>query len=196
VAFDNGAGPGGAHAKPIENAYWGIPGRFLAGEYPGAKDPEEARRKLRSLVAYGYDTFIDLTTKHDKLAQYDSLLKEVSGGTARHLYHGIEDVSVPATPGRMGAILDAIDDALCEGRRIYLHCWGGVGRTGTVVGCWLRRHRDAPSSGRSNADVVLQELAECWKTNPKSAAKPVSPETREQVDYIRGWSEPDRLVLG
>ena len=23
---------------------------------------------------------------------------------------------------------------------VYVHCWGGIGRTGTVVGCWLVRH--------------------------------------------------------
>jgi len=34
----------------------------------------------------------------------------------------------------MRATLDAIYDAIDAGETLYLHCWGGVGRTGTVVG--------------------------------------------------------------
>lgn len=40
----------------------------------------------------------------------------------------------------MKAILDDIDAALERGGVAYAHCWGGRGRTGTVVCCWLIRH--------------------------------------------------------
>ncbi|WP_188406321.1 protein-tyrosine phosphatase family protein [Psychroflexus salis] len=23
------------------------------------------------------------------------------------------------------------------GKKVYVHCWGGVGKTGTVIGCFL-----------------------------------------------------------
>ena len=36
----------------------------------------------------------------------------------------------------MVAILDSLDTAIADEHTIYLHCWGGIGRTGTVVGCW------------------------------------------------------------
>ena len=32
----------------------------------------------------------------------------------------------------MQEILDAVDRALAAGRNVYLHCWGGIGRTGTT----------------------------------------------------------------
>jgi len=35
----------------------------------------------------------------------------------------------------MHEILDTIDAALSAKRIVYVHCWGGVGRTGTVIGC-------------------------------------------------------------
>ena len=54
----------------------------------------------------------------------------------------------------MTAILDAIDTSLTGGRLVYVHCWGGVGRTGTVVGCWLLRH------GLATRDAVLDTLAQ------------------------------------
>ena len=40
----------------------------------------------------------------------------------------------------MAGLLDAIDTAMRDGKTVYLHCWGGVGRTGNVVGCSLVRH--------------------------------------------------------
>ena len=37
----------------------------------------------------------------------------------------------------MREILDCLDDALRSGRKVYVHCRAGIGRTGTVVGCLL-----------------------------------------------------------
>ena len=39
----------------------------------------------------------------------------------------------------MKIILDVIDSSLKLGSPVYLHCWGGHGRTATVLGCWLKR---------------------------------------------------------
>jgi hypothetical protein len=44
------------------------------------------------------------------------------------------------TVGYVMRILDDIDEARARGGTAYVHCWGGVGRTGTVIGCWLMRH--------------------------------------------------------
>jgi hypothetical protein len=49
------------HPKPFKDSYWVEPGLFLAGRYAGAKDPEEARIKLRNLLKCGIEAFIDLT---------------------------------------------------------------------------------------------------------------------------------------
>lgn len=40
---------------------------------------------------------------------------------------------------KMHQILDAMDSSIDAGLPVYVHCWGGIGRTATVVGCWLRR---------------------------------------------------------
>ena len=162
--------------RPIPNSYWVSPGRFAAGEYPGAKDPSQAAARLRTLLRAGIGHFIDLTEPEEPLEPYKGMAEEEAGRlgvTVGYERHPITDVSVPRRPERMIAILDAIDAALDEGKTVYVHCWGGVGRTGTVVGCWLVRH------GRTG-EGALDQIAEWWQGVEKVYRKPESPETYEQ----------------
>ena len=125
--------------RPSENAYWVVPGRFAAGEYPGAKSRGDAAEKLRRLLGAGIDHFIDLTEPHE-LAPYAGVAEDEarrSGSSVEHERRSIRDGQVPQSRNETAAILDAIDAALGEGKTVYVHCWGGIGRTGAVVGCWL-----------------------------------------------------------
>ena len=169
---------------PSQNSYWVIPGRFAAGEYPGAKDRGEAAVKLRTLLAAGINHFVDLTEPHE-LVPYTEIAADEARRLSRQVEHErrpVVDLSVPGSPAKMADILDTIDGALDAGRTVYLHCWGGVGRTGTVVGCWLVRH------GRTG-DEALQQLADWWQGVEKVHRTPQSPETPEQFRYVREWQE-------
>ena len=176
-----------ASDRPSPNSYWVIPGRFAAGEYPGARDPREAARKLRTLLAAGIDHFVDLTEPHE-LAPYAEIAADEARSLSMQVEHErrpVADLGVPGSPAEMAGILDAIDGALEAGRTVYLHCWGGVGRTGTVVGCWLVRHGQT-------GDEALEQLAEWWQGVEKVDRKPQSPETRQQFQYVREWAEPPK----
>lgn len=162
--------------RPIEHCYWIVPRRFLAGEYPRNLDPHSSVEKIEALLAAGVNAFIDLTREDDRLLPYSSMLKE-----AVYQNFPIGDVSIPGSPEVTVAILDAIDEHLREGRVIYLHCWGGIGRTGTIVGCWLVRHG-------LDGGAALARLGELFSHCPKAAYRR-SPETQEQEDYILNWQE-------
>ena len=106
----------------------------------------------------GIDYFVDLTVEGE-LVPYRSVAEEEARRLGRDIEwvrHPIVDAGVPRSPGEMAGILDATDSALARRRNVYVHCWGGVGRTGTVVGCWLVRH------GRTG-DGALAELGELWR---------------------------------
>ena len=159
--------------RPIPNTYWVVPSRLLAGEYPGDKGVAVARAKLRAMLQGGVTHFVDLT-RAGELVAYDALLREEARGlgvSAVYERHPIADISVPQTPAEMAAILDAIDSALDVGGMVYVHCWGGVGRTGTVVGCWLVRH------GHTGTGALAQ-VAEWWRGVEKADRKPDSPGNR------------------
>lgn len=173
-----------ALTRPHPNCYWVIPGRFLAGEYPGAFRPVIARQRLADYLATGVTFFLDLTQPHDGLEPYAELLATEGARLGIQTYYArmpIYDMSVP-TPAQMITILDTVDQALAAGHNVYVHCWGGIGRTGTVVGCHLVRHG-------FTGDGALARIAFWWQSVEKSNRCPQSPETNEQVTFVRDWRE-------
>jgi predicted protein tyrosine phosphatase len=108
----------------------------MAGEYPHALQEGAARLRFRWLLDVGIDFFLDLTEPNEYgLRPYQLLLSDeaaLTGIPVTHRRMSIKDMGIPALE-EMRAILDAIDKALGEGRKIYVHCYGGLGRTGTVV---------------------------------------------------------------
>lgn len=177
------------------SAYWVIPGRAMAGAYPGAPDPAEARRKLRWLLDRGVRQFVDLTEEGEwtgrgsPLLPYAQLLAaeaKRAGVVAGHRRFPIEDMGVPR-PEQMGEILDLLDDAAALGEPAYVHCLGGRGRTGTVVACYLLR--DAARRGEPlTAEEALAELTSLRRA--QGVPLPLdSPQTSLQFDFVRSWPE-------
>ena len=167
------------YPRPIEMCYWVIPGKLLAGEYPRNIDEESSMQKMAALKDAGVSAFIDLTEADEGLKPYKNLLDEQT-----HERFPIRDIDVPESKQLADDILDTIDSHLEAGRVVYVHCWGGVGRTGTIVGCWLARHYEP-------GQAALDSLRELWQANPKSRMKLSSPETDAQERYVREWSDDE-----
>jgi hypothetical protein len=147
---------------PVDGAYRVAEG-LLAGSYPG---DERAER----LEQAGVRLFVDLT-ELGELAPYAHVLR-----VARHEQRPIVDFGV-TNPDRYREILDLVDAAR-SGGDVYVHCFGGRGRTGTVVGCWLARH------GLDDGDP-LGRIAALRAGLPDAAAR--SPETAEQRRLVEEW---------
>jgi hypothetical protein len=130
-----------AEIIPGHECYWVQPGKFLAGGYPASRFSEDSSRaRLRAMLQLGVNQFLDLT-QPGEVAPYQSLLEEEAGWLGKAFNYQrcpIRDFSIP-TPEQMQDILGILDASLEQGRVIYLHCLGGIGRTGTVVGCHLVR---------------------------------------------------------
>lgn len=172
--------------RPILESYWVEPDRLLAGEYPGRFDEDSTRRRIDALIEAGFDTFIDLTRADEGPTYTQILFEEARVYEVKVTYERfpIGDFGRP-TPQEMQSILNRIEAGLQAGHKVYLHCWGGIGRTGTTVGCYLVRH------GKTGKEA-LNQLAEWWRTVPKSRYHTRSPETQEQVAFIHHWVEHER----
>jgi hypothetical protein len=161
--------------RPLANTYWVIPNRVLAGEYPGDPDEIAARERLIRLHRAGIDSFIDLT-EEGELPPYHHLLAKPSEYTRS----AIVDSGVPNNVSQTQQILSTIRAAMGRGRRVYVHCRAGIGRTGLIVGCFLAEEE-------SNGKSALKILNTLWRQNERSASWPKVPQTAEQADYIRHW---------
>jgi len=163
------------------------PGTIYGGEYPGDRNPNFASAKIRALVELGVRTFIDLTAQADRMEPYEGFLKELeqeTGTTLRRITASIPDMGVPGTREAMAEIMDVVRESTASGPALYIHCWGGIGRTGTVVGCWLREC----GHGADDALERVQHLYATHMPKSKDIRYPESPQTREQKDYIRSWN--------
>ncbi|GAB4544069.1 MAG: protein-tyrosine phosphatase family protein [Anaerolineales bacterium] len=168
---------------PIPESYWVVADQFLAGAYPASRDERLARQRLSALLEANIAEFINLTQPNEMPA-YEPLLNELAplyNLTARHTRIPFRDGGIP-DPEDMQKILDLIDAAIQSGRKVYAHCWGGIGRTGVTVGCYLVRHGETPARAVARVNAL-------YHTRPANPFYPRSPESDEQIQFILDWRE-------
>lgn len=160
--------------RPLSQSYdVGNDGTVYAGEYPGDKEEEVAKRKIGQMYHFGIRHFIDLT-ENGELRPYNHLLPK---GTT-YTRFPIKDCGVPEGIESVQRLLLRIEELKKLGGKIYIHCWGGVGRTGTIAACYLSQDRP-----EVDLNQTLEVLREQFSYMPKSAYRE-TPETREQVEFI------------
>ena len=172
---------------PVSRSYWIVEGRLAAGAYP---DPCPDRDRIGPLLDAGFDLFINLTEDRpggsdEHLNRYDRRASERAATVRRF---PITDMGIPSG-ALMERILDEIDKGLDDGRRVYVHCWAGLGRTGVVVGCWLIRHGRASAL---NVERILQGL----RAGDRESGWRASPQTPAQSRMMRGWSQRPSVASG
>ncbi|MBA3885558.1 MAG: hypothetical protein H0X67_07475 [Acidobacteria bacterium] len=153
---------------PIPESYWLREGALLAGEYPGTPDPVTTRKKLAKFLDAGIRTFVDLTERDEHLTKYAPVLRELAAERrleAKHVRFGIRDLSVPRDRDLMTRILATIREEVAAGRLVYVHCWGGVGRTGTVIGCWL-------VDGGLTGEAAIARIADLRRARRRAGGRP------------------------
>ena len=169
---------------PLPNSYWLEPGRILAGEYPGGASEQATVERIGRLLAAGIDCFIDLTEPGECDPYEEYLPTPYSRLAVLYLRLPIPDHGLPRSAEQMQEILDEIESALAGGRRIYLHCRAGIGRTNLVAGCWL--------AGAGSGDGALAQLNERWRGSARSHSWPTVPETDAQHNFVRAWRSARR----
>jgi hypothetical protein len=171
---------------PFSRSYWVESGKLLAGAFPGSPDLDEAKEKITGLVQCGIQRIINLmepdeTGHHgDPFDPYDQIFREMGaekGLDVSMIRRAVRDLDVPS-PDLMAAIVGEIDQFIAGGLPVYVHCWGGRGRTGTVVGCWL------VNRGLSGREAL--ERIKFLRRNEAMNHKP-SPEMEEQIRMVLNW---------
>lgn len=173
---------------PSPRSYWVIADTLLAGAYPGSPDAEVHQQRTSALWTAGIRTYVNLMEESERnnldqpFTPYQDYLRELATRGRQEvqcLRFPIQDLGIPSV-AEMNTILDAVDGSLAAGRPVYVHCFGGVGRTATVVCCWLLRH------GLASQDNVAQVIAQLRQADAHTRMRP-APENSEQRLFVAQW---------
>ena len=143
----------------VDRGDWLLPDQLLGCAYP------KRDAALTALADQGIGVLVNL---HER-PHADARL-QVHGFTSVHV--PIKDFAAP-TPDQLRQGVAAIDNALSNGQRVAVHCGGGLGRTGTLLACYLV-HQGAA------ADDAIQRVRQL---------RPGSIETRAQVAAINAFAD-------
>jgi len=139
---------------PTDESNWVIPDRLLVGAYPAHKEDDLHEEQLTVLLKCGVTTFVCLqseyshhTSKCDEMRPYihdayqickittsKSMMCDPSSLSFLHLPINDCDTTDDDVVLRLAK---GLCWRLVRGEVLYLHCWGGHGRTGTLVAVML-----------------------------------------------------------
>ena len=164
-------------STPIPASYW-VAAQFLAGEHPSWTDDDSTRKRIRCLLDAQVSLFIDLTQDEEEpylpIAQAESSARQQE---IEYWQMHIQDMNTPSNE-KMRQILHRIDAAIEAGRTVYVHCLAGLGRTGTVVGCYL-------VNKGMDGHAALREITHLRRQTPE--ANEASPQTEKQRQFVLKW---------
>ena len=177
--------------RPLYQSYYLGTRNIFAGEYPGDKNGEKAQGKIDQMVHFGVRHFIDLT-EEGELRPYSHLLPK----DCTYTRFPIRDVNVPDSVESVARLIGHIQElSKRDDGYVYIHCWGGVGRTGTIVGCYLAEDLKKTSYKYNQSikndeltESVMRKLRNSFSHMPKSSRR-VTPETKEQEIFIKKYIE-------
>jgi protein-tyrosine phosphatase len=171
--------------SPLRDAYWVADGVLLAGRYAGDYDDEVARERIRALLDAGIRVVIDLTEPGELPTYHEMLAEEAAarGVNVDYANAPIPDLGVPSSKD-LADVLQTIDRAVASHRPVYVHCHGGIGRTGTIVGCWLAQNG-------FRGEAALERIAELRSACPAAYCR--SPETETQREMVRSWKPESEI---
>lgn len=156
-------------------------GILYAGEYPGDNNEKVTKQKIEHMYHFGIRHFIDLTDEGE-LSPYNHLLPNDTTYTR----FPIADCGAPKSIESVQRLMLLIEEFKKKEGDIYVHCCGGVGRTGTIVACYLSQNWQ---------DLDLNQTLEVLRRNfsemPKSAYRETS-ETKVQIDFIEQFIKANK----
>jgi len=151
---------------PFDGAYWLLPAELMAGHHPSL-DPERSVMLARS----GVRAFMDFT-EPGELPPYS-----LPTDDTYYCRLPVPDTE-PPTPRQAAKAVRQLIGWTERGMIGYFHCFGGIGRTGTVAALFLQDYLDVSAE---EALSVLRALRRAY------GLLTPSPESPRQHDLVRSW---------
>eukprot|EP00639_Heterosigma_akashiwo_P021822 CAMPEP_0206401962 /NCGR_PEP_ID=MMETSP0294-20121207/26638_1 /ASSEMBLY_ACC=CAM_ASM_000327 /TAXON_ID=39354 /ORGANISM="Heterosigma akashiwo, Strain CCMP2393" /LENGTH=249 /DNA_ID=CAMNT_0053858875 /DNA_START=77 /DNA_END=822 /DNA_ORIENTATION=- len=186
------------YVGPTDESNWVIPGLLLVGAYPCSMDDVETWEILRGILVLKVTTFVCLQQEYVHEGVTEQMwrsgeylrpyFKDAVGFAPRLgldaaqlslLHFPIEDCGT-ADDDRLAALAHHLVSLLAKGEVMYLHCWGGHGRTGTVICLLLHLMYNYTADQAFERCQYLHDL----RRIPVAVGSPQTQGQREQVRRV------------
>ena len=135
-------------------------GKVVFGGFP-------TQEEVDYLEENGVVIFVDLTRYFEKgVKQYST--------TGKYIKYPIRDHNIPYDPSSFNTFINSIVSniqSLQNGKKIYIHCKGGHGRSSLVISCLLcklKRCSALEAIGKTYKYHNKRVMKQKWKRGPKS----------------------------
>jgi len=164
--------------KPTGYSYR-VDDNVWAGEYPVWEWEQGARiQQLKLFTDFGINKFLDLT-ENGEMPPYAPFLTNNLGRYTFPISNGC----VPHSVKWVVDLFRILNGVLNKPQtKLYIHCHGGVGRTGTIVACYYIYFKGMSS------DDALAEMRRRFATHGRSAWMS-APETEVQLNFIKEFAD-------
>jgi len=143
--------PGRLGLTRAPGAWW--PGRPLVGDAALADD-------LAALVYQHEARLLVTLLERREITRLGDLKGEAKRLALDWLHHPIPDMRPPRSPRAILSVVERLLEEVGAGRSAVVHCWAGLGRTGTVAACVLvargRRAAEAVAAVRAVRPGAVQ----------------------------------------
>lgn len=155
------------YASVLDRFHWVVPGALAGMSLPGRVAP--LADDLAQIRGLGIRAIATLTE-----SPLHAPVVAASGLSVRHF--PIDDFDVP-TLEQTAEFCRWVDARIAAGEPVAVHCFAGLGRTGTMIACWLVREAGA------TAGAILTRIRRI---------EPGFVQTPEQEAFIAVWESAVR----
>jgi protein-tyrosine phosphatase len=193
---------------PTPESNWVIPNVLLVGAFPASQDDDETFLLISEILKLGINKFVCLQQEyretgvteamwrggHGLRPYFEDVKKIVANKSKFDAFRGVKicnssELSFVHFPIRDCGITDdsavlklcrQLVKAISEGAVLYLHCWGGHGRTGTVVCIMLYLMYQLNAQEAMNRCQIVHDM----RQYPVEVGSPQTQSQRDQVTRV------------
>ena len=161
--------------KPIEYSYQ-VSKNVFAGEHPLFDIYKRtANGNIPTLLKFGITVFLDLTQSYE-VSEYASFLPS----DVRRISFPIRNCDVPSSVESVIGLFRRLEQLMHEQpqAKLYIHCHGGVGRTGTIVARYYIYFEHL------SFEEALDKMRQQYTQSPRSKFMN-APENKRQIEFIK-----------
>ena len=165
--------------KPIEYSYQ-VSRNVFAGEHPLFDIYKSSIKwNIPALLKFGITVFLDLTQSYE-VPEYASFLPS----DVQRISFPIRNCDVPSRVESVMDLFRRLEQLMHEQPRakLYIHCHGGVGRTGIIVACYYIYFEHL------SFEEALDKMGRQYAQSPRSKFMN-APETKRQIEYVKEFAE-------